>query len=413
MRPLGILFVVPYVPSRLRTRPFHLIRGLAERGHRIALFAVATSERELDEAAALRDVCARLEIVRQPTARSLWSCAQALGRGDPLQAAYCLSPAMNAQIRTALAAPGAYDVLHIEHLRAAQYGLDARVPLRIYDAVDCMSRLLAQTAERGPTWASRTTARVEMQATQRFERAAMERFDRVLLTSETDRRALLELATAGANGALAARVHALPNGVDLDYFTPGDQPREPATLIFVGRMGYHANLAGVRVLIEDIMPRVWHRYPEAKLLVVGADPPAALRAQVARLGERVALTGTVPDVRPYLARATVSVSPLPYAVGIQNKVLEAMATATPVVASPAACAGLDAASGTDLLVEAEPQHFANAAMRVLADRELARRIGAAGRQFVIRHHDWQRVVERLEAIYDEAIDAPAPGEAVQ
>jgi glycosyltransferase involved in cell wall biosynthesis len=325
-----------------------------------------------------------------------------------------MSPIMNARIQAAFAAPASYDVLHVEHLRAAAYGFEAQAAARVYDAVDCMSRLLSQTAGSGPTWLSRATARLEIDATRRFERAAVDRFDRVLLTSESERGALLDLLASDAggdlggprrNGAGAARVRALPNGVDLEYFAPAETRRDPATLIFVGRMGYHANLAGARVLIESIMARIWARRPEARLLIVGADPPASLRALASRAGDRVTVTGTVPDVRPHLARATVSVSPLPYAVGIQNKVLEAMATATPVVASRAASAGLAAEPGTDLLVEAEPERFAAAVLRLLDEQDLARRIGAAGRRYVAAHHDWRAMTARLEEIYLEAIAA--------
>ncbi len=119
----------------------------------------------------------------------------------------------------------------------------------------------------------------------------------------------------------------------------------------------------------------------------------------------------MPDVRPYLARAAVSVSPLPYAVGIQNKVLEAMAMATPVIASPAAAAGLTARPGIEVLVEADPDRFAATVLRLFDDRVEADRLGAAGRAFVAANHQWPRLTARLEAVYREAIERaaqPAP-----
>ncbi|MGD9765978.1 MAG: glycosyltransferase, partial [Candidatus Binatia bacterium] len=127
----------------------------------------------------------------------------------------------------------------------------------------------------------------------------------------------------------------------------------------------------------------------------------------ARAGARVRLTGTVADLRPYLARAAVSVSPLPYAVGIQNKVLEAMAMAMPVVASPAAAAPLAARPGVDLLVEVEPDGFAAAVLRLIEDPLEAARIGAAGRAYVQEQHQWPLIAVRLEAVYREAIASAA------
>lgn len=350
---------------------------------------------------ALEPHCERVHGVRIPLARSLWSCARGLAEAEPLQARYCLSPHMTAAVRHALALAGGFDLLHVEHLRAALYADEAAGLPRVFDAVDCMSRLLAQTAGVGPTWSTRLTARVELPRTRRFERQLVRQFERILLTAETERAALLGLAAAPAESA--ARVHVLPNGVDGDYFPSTDAPRDAATLVFVGRMAYHANFAAARLLLTDLMPRLWARRPDARLLIVGTTPPAALRALARRAGPRVVVTGAVPDVRPYLRRATLSVSPLPYAVGIQNKVLEAMATATPVVATRAACSGLRAVAGQDLLVAEGADAFAAEILRLLEEPALARTVGAAGRRYVEAQHDWRAAARDLEAIYHDAI----------
>jgi len=404
MGPLRILFVTPYVPSRLRTRPFHLLKSLAERGHRIALVSAATSRRELADGAALRAVCERVQIVRVSRPRSLWNCCAALAASQPLQARFCQSPAMTTALHQTLSSPGGFDVVHIEHLRAALYGNEIPALPRVYDAVDCMSRLFAQTAASGPTWSSRVAARIDLQRTRRFEPDLLRRFERILLTAPTEREALLELTPAAA-GEPSAAVRVLPNGVDLEYFTPLPEPREPATLVFVGRMAYHANLAAAQQLVTEIMPRLWARDAAIRLLIVGDDPPAALRRLVGRAGTRVELTGYVSDVRPYLARATVSVNPLRYTVGVQNKLLEAMAMATPVVATPAACTALAARSGEHLLIAEHSDDIAAAVRHLLGDPALARRLGEAGRRYVEAEHNWRRVAAELETIYREAIAA--------
>lgn len=415
MRPLRILFVTPYVPSRLRPRPFHFLRSLAERGHRIDLVSAATSARELDDASTLAPYCERARVFRVSRARSLWSCVSGLPTVQPLQARYCLSPAMTDALRDALAPPARYDVLHVEHLRAALYGLEASGLPRVHDAVDCMSRLLQQTAAHGPTWSSRLTARLELERTRGFECTLMDRYDRVLLTAASEREALLALA-GGSHDApeRAARVRVLTNGVDLHYFAPTGAPRDPATLVFVGRMAYHANVAAARQLVTEVMPRLWSRHAAARLLIVGAEPPAALRSLAARAGTRIEVTGYVDDVRPYLGRATLSISPLRYAVGVQNKVLEAMAMATPVVATSAACAALRAVSGEQLLVGDNAEALAAAAARLLDDVALARRVGDAGRRYVEAEHDWRVIAAELEAVYRDAMaSAPPAGTGVR
>jgi glycosyltransferase involved in cell wall biosynthesis len=352
---------------------------------------------------ALEPYCERVHAVGVPLARSLWNCVRGLAGAAPLQACYCRSPVMTAIVRAAAAQRAGCDVLHVEHLRAAPYGLPAAGLPSVYDGVDCMTRLLGQTAADGPTLTSRLTARFELPRTRRFERELVRRFDRVVVSAENEREALLALAAPLDRASPTERVHVVPNGVDPEYFAPLDVPREPATLIFLGRMGYHANLAAARRLVTEIMPRVWARRPEARVLVVGPDPPAELRALAARAGSRVEVTGYVPDVRPYLGSATVSVSPLSYAVGVQNKVLEAMAMATPVVATPAAAAGLHAVHGEHLLAAEDADAFAASVRGLLDDPAWARRLGVSGRRYVEAQHDWVAVARQLEAIYCDAI----------
>jgi polysaccharide biosynthesis protein PslH len=178
-------------------------------------------------------------------------------------------------------------------------------------------------------------------------------------------------------------------------------------LVFVGRMGYHANFAAARSLISELLPRLWQRRPEVRLLIVGDAPSPALRTLAEQAGPRVEVTGYVPDLRPYLARATLAVSPLPYAVGIQNKVLEAMAMATPVVATPAACGGLSTIAGEHLLIAANGDAMTAAVERVLDDPALARRLGAAGRQYATARHDWRAAAMNLASSYREAMAAHA------
>ncbi|MDX2170757.1 MAG: glycosyltransferase [Deltaproteobacteria bacterium] len=398
------MFVTPYVPSRLRPRPLHLIEGLVARGHRVALCTAASSAGERDQADALRGLCTPLRVVDLSSAPALWRALRALGRRTPMQAAYCASPALARQVRAVLAAER-YDLVHVEHLRAALPGVVAAGPVRVFDAVDCMSRLHAQAAQRGPSWASRTLARLELAPTQRFERQLLRRVDGALVTTELERHALRAVADADA-----APIGILPNGVDTSHFTPPAVACEPQTLVFVGRMAYHANQAALAVLLDEVMPRVWAQRPQARLLVVGADPPHAVRARVRRAGARVSLSGSVADVRPWLARATLAVCPLPYAVGIQNKLLEAMAMALPVVVSPIAAAALTtAASGRHLLIEGEPDRFAAAVLQLLDDPAAAARLGAAARAYVQAEHQWPRLVARLEALYGAAIAAGTRG----
>jgi glycosyltransferase involved in cell wall biosynthesis len=145
------------------------------------------------------------------------------------------------------------------------------------------------------------------------------------------------------------------------------------------------------------MPQVWAARPQVRLWIVGKDPAPEIRA----LGEQpnVTVTGTVDSILPYLQKAAVAVAPIQYGAGIQNKVLEAMACATPVIASSLAVSALETAPGKDLLVADSPGEWVEAILELLDSPEKRREIGGAGRQYVEEHHRWGKIVEDLEAIY--------------
>jgi glycosyltransferase involved in cell wall biosynthesis len=202
---------------------------------------------------------------------------------------------------------------------------------------------------------------------------------------------------------LQTPISVLPNGVDLTYFTPTKETREPATLVITGKMSYHANVTAVLHLVQDIMPHVWAQRPDVNVWIVGKDPSRAVRTLATRYAPRVIVTGVVPDMRPYLRRATIAAVPLVYGAGSQFKVLEAMACGTPVVATPQATVALAAQPGRDLEVAEGAEAFAQAVLALLDDPARREQLGQAGRAYVEQHHSWDAIVEQLEAVYWDCI----------
>jgi sugar transferase (PEP-CTERM/EpsH1 system associated) len=405
MEPLRILFIAPYLPSLIRVRPYNFIKYLARRGHQLTLLALEPPNEDRSGLDSLRAWCHWVRTVPLPRWRTLWNGLRTLPSQTPFQAAYSRSPAM-ADLIQQTQAETIFDVAHVEHLRGAELSSAVSGIPVVFDSVDSIALLFERVRHSGPTWRSRLLARLDLPRTRRYEGRLLERYARVLLTSPHDRDALAELSTAPGGDD---RLVIVPNGVDLDYFTPLDVPRDPATLIFTGKMSYHANIAAAVNLIAEVMPLVWQQLPPVRLTIAGKDPPDHLVSLAD--DERITVTGTVPDLRPYLAQATIAVSPMRYGVGIQNKVLEAMAMATPVISTPQALSALQVQVGQEALVADTPQAIAKAVVTMLTNDALREHIGRAGRRYVETHHDWNVVAEKLENVYREVI-AEAKREAL-
>lgn len=395
---MRILFVTPYLPGLVRVRPYQFILGLARRGHEITLLTLTDGRDEWGAREAMRAVGVQLIVHRLPRWRPVWNSLRNLGARRAFQAQYASDPAFT---RRALQLSTGMDVAHIEHLRAASvaYPLQREAKLAlgapvVWDSVDCISRLLRQAAEHSTSWFGRIAARLDLRRTTEAERLLACAFDRVLVTTEVDCQALAAL------GGPEARLAVVPNGVDTAYFRPEPaQPRESATLVVSGKMSYHANITMVQRLVERILPRVWQNRPEVRLVITGHHPPRVVRQYSA--DPRIAVTGSVPDMRPYLQGATLAVAPLTYGVGVQNKALEAMACGAPLVASPEAVAGLHSAAHDACCIAADDDAFAGAILNLLAAPDRRAALSVAGRAYVETHHQWATSIRYLESIYEE------------
>lgn len=412
---MNILFIVPYVPNLIRVRPYNFLRTLSNRGHKVSLLTLYTSKTEGEDAARLSEICDTVKAVPLARWRSIWNCLLALPSDRPLQADFCWEPDLAQEININLTKDhpdlGSFDVIHVEHLRGVRYALLAQqlaachgkpTPPIIWDSVDCISLLFREAALKSRNKMARVMTRFELTRTEKYEAWLAGQLETIVLTSAGDKESYLSLLTPEDAVGMEPSFVVVPNGVDLEYFRPDpDVSRDPASLIVSGKMSYHANIAMVLHLVQEIMPKVWDQRPDTKLVVVGKDPSREIR-QLAQQPQ-ITVTGTVDDIRPYLQRAAISVSPITYGAGIQNKVLEAMACATPTIASPTAVSALNAIDGRDILVASNPGDFANNILDLIQNPALGANIGANGRHFVETHHDWDKLTARLERIYQRAI----------
>ena len=410
---MHILFIVPYSPNPIRVRPYNLIKHLAQRENSITLATVWEDETELDALKEFERLGVR--VISQPLkkTRLLTNTGRTFFSSTPLQARYSWQPALAGQLSDLLISdPKRWDIIHVEHLRGAQYGLHLKAQLTkhglsipvVWDSVDCISLLFEGASRNSRSGFGRWITRFELPRTRRFEGYLVNQFERVLATSPQDKRALEELGDqySHVSNPAPSNVSVLPNGVDLEYFSPIPNQQESDIIIFTGKLSYHANQAAATYLANDIMPHIWEGRPQTKLQLIGKDPPAAIR-RLSERENRIEVSGYVPDMRNYLRRASLAIAPLVYGAGIQNKVLEAMACGIPVAASSQAVSALGAVPGKDVLVADEPQEIAAAALKLLENSPLNSQIGANGRAYVERNHDWNSIAAQLENIYRETI----------
>lgn len=440
---MKLLFIVPYVPNLIRVRPYQILRTLVRQGHEITLATLWSNEDERRDLDSLKTLGIQILAERLTKGRALWNVASALLSTRPLQTDYCWHPKL-AQRLVPLVIQGHFDAIHVEHLRGALYGLhvkrammssgmshEEQIPV-IWDSVDCISHLFSQAASQSRSLKGRLMTGFDLKRTQRYEGFLVNQFEHVLTTSVADAKALAQLAVLFNSSGLepdelvvskgqvddahVAKISPIPNGVDLAYFQPNQNgtthansadahPKDSVpNIVFSGKMSYHANVSAALYLVNEIMPHVWAKHPEVEVRLVGKDPAPEVRRLTAqnRNGTdkaRVVVTGTVPDLRPYLTDATVAVAPVPYGAGIQNKVLEAMACGAPVVSSAQAASGTFAKPDVDLLVADDAEGFGNAISRLLDDSTKRDALSRSARCYVEAHHSWDRVGEALVKIY--------------
>jgi glycosyltransferase involved in cell wall biosynthesis len=236
----------------------------------------------------------------------------------------------------------------------------------------------------------RPLLRAEARHTRRFEAEEFARFGRVVVVSEQDRTALEEL-----NPDL--RISVIPNGVDTTFFSDDQAAVIPNRIVFTGHMGYPPNIVAAEFLARQLLPKVRVTHPEAHLVVVGRDPHPRVR-RLASL-DAVEVTGEVADIRPWLGSASVYTCPMLSGTGIKNKLLEAMASGRPCVATPLALQGLDVTPGKQVLVGETAQELGAHISALLDDEVAAQKLGDAARDYVVARHSWGAVAQAYERIY--------------
>lgn len=400
MRVLFLTHRLPYAPNRGdRLRAWHLLGQLRAEGCETHLVSLVHDAEEAQRTGDLSGLAASVRVARVHRYARLADACGALARSVPLTHALLHSPEMVARLESAVweARP---DVVLAFCSSMARYALEPPLlglPL-VIDMVDADSAKWEQLRARR-AWPLSWVYRREARLLGAFEARAMRAAYATFSVNERERRLL---ATMAAD----ARIEVLPVGVDTDGFRPEDPPRESPTVVFAGVMDYAPNVEGAVWLAQDVWPLLRVACPEVRLEVVGASPTRAVRNLHAP-ARGVTVTGTVPDVRPYLWRAAVAAAPLHMARGVQTKVLEAVAAGLPCVVTTAVWGGLPDEVRPACVVADTPRAFADALLALLAKTPAERRALAGTADLAPLR--WAAQLTRLVPILREAAAGSVPG----
>jgi sugar transferase (PEP-CTERM/EpsH1 system associated) len=391
---MNILYLahrIPYPPNKGdKIRSYHQIRHLA-RNHNVYIACFVDDPDDFQHADHLKEICKDVRVVPLRRwvgqARSIWS----LISGKSISVGYYGSSGMRSAI-SSLLEQVKIDLAFIFSSTMAQFIFNRKGLKKVMDFVDVDSEKWRQYAElaRFPMSA---IYRMEAGRLKFYEMNVARRVDCSFFVTEAER----DLFATFSEGCRLEVVH---NGVDSNYFRRSEATAlngTPPYGVFVGAMDYFPNIDAVGYFANEILPKIWEELPEFEFEIVGRNPPDDV-TRLAAKDRRIRVHGTVPDVRPYLERATVSVAPLRIARGVQNKVLEAMAMGVPVVATRDAFEGIRATPDRDLIVVDDPAEMASAVVRIARDSALRIDLSQSGRALVEKEYGWGGQMEYLEAI---------------
>ena len=385
---MDLLFLAhraPFPPDRGdKIRSYNILRHLAARA-RVHLIAFADDPADRVVPDDLRASLASATIVPRSKSRGI-AAVQALASGKPVSLTSFADPAMAQAVRRVLANEP-IEAIYCFSGQMAQY-LPAEAPRTIMDFVDVDSAKFAGFAHRGPL-ALRWLMRREARLLGAFERQIAARVEANLFVSEAEAQLFRD---RGATGD----IRVVENGINASVFDPARVTRAAEAgplIVFTGQMDYTPNIDAVTWFARAVLPSIRTRVAEARFAIVGRAPTAAVKALA---GEAVIVTGAVPDVRGWLASASVCVAPLQIARGIQNKVLEAMAMARPVIVSREAAEGID--HGGAIRIADGAEAFADEVVGLIEDQSAAGALGAAARAQVLARYDWDARLAPLDRL---------------
>ena len=384
-----------------KIRTYQMLKEL-KKNHRITYLTLDDGAAEVDALAKASEYAHETVTIPHPTAAKFsakfyFEIANNLASNLP----YALQKYVSAEMRETtekLAAQENFDVVVCDFLTPAvnlPAKLNAATLLFQHNVEAMIWRRHFEIAASAP---KKAFMKMQWRRMFDYEKRACQRFDWVATVSKED-------ADAIRSEYGIENVSDIPTGVDTEFFAPsGDVEKDEFNLVFTGSMDWLPNEDAIQWFTEEILPLVRQQIPQVSLTVVGRNPFPSL-IELSKKDQSIVVTGRVPDVRPFMEKAAVYVVPIRIGGGTRLKIYEAMAMELPMVSTTIGAEGLPVADGEEILLRDTPQEFTKAVVKLLKDKNLAKKIGERAAQIVREKFGWRRVADNFSALCEKAVES--------
>lgn len=386
---MKILYITSRFPYPLlkgdQVVAYHRIKDLSKK-HNIILLSFYERDEDLKGIKYMEQYCSSIYTVKLPKWQSLMNVGlNALFSNLPLQVLYYRSPMFKRCLKKIIAEQK-IDLIHSYLIRNSEYLKDIQLP-KIIDLIDSMQLNLGRRIILEPSIIKRIVFKEELRRIRNYECNIGEYFNHMFVVANEDK-ALIN----------SDNVSVIPNGVDIEQFSPNKDINPVYTLIFSGNMGYEPNINAVMWFAENCFPILKKRYPNLQLCIAGGNPTS----EVKKLAERyngIEVTGFVESMPDTLNKAQIAVAPMQSGSGMQNKILEAMACSLPVVTTTLGLGSIKAQHEKELFIADGSEETIEAILRLIQDVHLRDYIGKNAREYVKKNHSWNHMADLVEQIY--------------
>lgn len=393
---MKILMLTPYLPYPLlsggQIRTYNLLKKLAEK-HEITLFALIKTEKERAYIPEIEKYAKKVKVFKRSstpfTFRNVFKTAVS---SYPFLVIRNHVPETIEAIKKELASEK-YDLIHAETFYMMPHLPKTNIPILLVEqTIEYLG--YESYAKRAPAFL-RPLLKLDINKIKRWEKFYWQMSDKLIVMSEDDK----EFINQEINDP--HKIEVVSNGVDMAWFKQKKRvlPDKP-TILSVGTFKWLPNVEAVNFLVEKVWPIIKQKLPQARLWIVGNAPTKEVYAYQ-KEDSSITVTGGIPDIRDAFKQSHLLIAPVFSGKGTRYKILEAMASGTPIVGTPTAVEGLGVAHNTHVMIGKTPQQLADLSIKVLADQKLWQRLAKNGEQFVSQNYDWSHISKKLDTIYQQ------------